>query len=946
MTHNPYIAGVNSIEFTPVFLYFIPTMKHLLLIVCLCLCCICKGLAANEPIVIEAESGILGSSLIASSLEGVQYVYPLVSADGNAPNADTRIITFSILFPEAGSYELYARFRVGSGNYDDDSFFFGKSFGTLSVSAIDQWITLNGLVPYGYVNDGDVVGSTGSVGNNTWKWLNFSRMNATPVVFVVESPNTTKTFQVAFREDGFFLDKIAFARAEYHFSVGNLTRKEPGEDPSYYYENEATYVNPVLPGDQPDPTLFKDGNDFYASGSSFHRNAFGEIWHSKDLVHWKLLTRVIPSNWVSSLSPSGGLWGGTLTKFYGSYWYYVASGGNQYFSKASSPAGPWSTPVRVNTTYETGGIGYDNSIFVDDDGTPYMLIKPGQFVNRIQRIGADGHLTGPVINLDWVNTGKKYSWAEGPVMCKRNGWYYYFVAGNVSGGQYVLRSQRLTGDSLSWEAMGNFFENVSDAAVSFRSPNHITQPFMLADGTWWTIAHSYEFLGDDRWDAKGRQGLLHQIVWDSNGKPTGKAPTTVPQIKPALTSDGTPWRLPRSDAFDAVKLKQDWYFLDLSATSRYTLSSWPGWIKLTPGSDSTHLLQRDAGRYYSMTTRVAFGATSNNQGAGLYITNGNFSKSVKLLLTYNGGKVISFQALGTKIEVKNTIGDTVWLRIDRKEHALSAFYSADGMNWQSMGNAVDAKGLDEGQTSYNWWIGNSQGFFAKGGNVHFDRYSYRDGFAQLSVAGRDNYYGIETVSASVGKVLSNTSSFGGWFMLGGVDVGDAKRNPTKIEVTAAATQGGILEVWMDGLGAMGTKLTELAITSTGSTTTYAPFKAALSASIQGQHDLYFKFKGSKNAFYVQSIRFLAEETVPLNHTMLPEQTFGLFSNPSPNGFSIFSSKPMVNATYQIFDLNGQLLEKGGLKTDHLIGTKLPKGAYNIQILMHSKKFVLKAFKSN
>src|SRR5574344_1278204 len=104
-------------------------MKHLLPIVCLFIC-FGKGQAANEPIVIEAESGNLGSSLSLSSLDGTQYVYPLVSAGGNAPNADTRIITFSILFPEAGSYELYARFRVGSGNYDDDSFFCGKSFGT------------------------------------------------------------------------------------------------------------------------------------------------------------------------------------------------------------------------------------------------------------------------------------------------------------------------------------------------------------------------------------------------------------------------------------------------------------------------------------------------------------------------------------------------------------------------------------------------------------------------------------------------------------------------------------------------------------------------------------------------------------------------------------------------------------------------------------------------
>ena len=54
-----------------------------------------------------------------------------------------------------------------------------------------------------------------------------------------------------------------------------------------------TYVNPVLPGDHPDPTLLKVGDDFYHCGSSFHFNPYMPVYHSKDLVHWEVIGRVL-----------------------------------------------------------------------------------------------------------------------------------------------------------------------------------------------------------------------------------------------------------------------------------------------------------------------------------------------------------------------------------------------------------------------------------------------------------------------------------------------------------------------------------------------------------------------------------------------------------------------------------------------------------------------------
>jgi len=142
-------------------------------------------------------------------------------------------------------------------------------------------------------------------------------------------------------------------------------------------------VNPVLPGDHPDPTLLHVGKDFYHCGSSFHFTPYLPIYHSTDLIHWEVISRVVApakGTWITD-RPSAGIWQGAITYFYGSYWIYFSANG-QWFSKASSPYGPWSDAVQLQSNAVTGSLGYDNSIFVDDDGKPYMVIKNGQKINQ------------------------------------------------------------------------------------------------------------------------------------------------------------------------------------------------------------------------------------------------------------------------------------------------------------------------------------------------------------------------------------------------------------------------------------------------------------------------------------------------------------------------------------------------------------------------------------
>jgi len=73
------------------------------------------------------------------------------------------------------------------------------------------------------------------------------------------------------------------------------------------------YMNPVIPGDHPDPTLTRIGNDFYTTGSSF--NPYAKIYHSTDLVHWEVISQPVSASW-STYGDSPARYMGRTTWFY------------------------------------------------------------------------------------------------------------------------------------------------------------------------------------------------------------------------------------------------------------------------------------------------------------------------------------------------------------------------------------------------------------------------------------------------------------------------------------------------------------------------------------------------------------------------------------------------------------------------------------------------------
>jgi uncharacterized repeat protein (TIGR03803 family) len=178
--------------------------------------------------VIEAESAApLGTNFSINTLIGATNITISPTGGGDSPGGNGRVATYSVTFPAAGSYFLYARVYVGAGTFNDDSFFYAASFGAKSATNGSEWITVNGLAggSVGFTNSTDVVTGGGSgPGSGAWKWINVSQYNdlEAGVSFTVTEGSLTQTFQVGGREDGLYLDKLVFGPSDVALTVSNL----------------------------------------------------------------------------------------------------------------------------------------------------------------------------------------------------------------------------------------------------------------------------------------------------------------------------------------------------------------------------------------------------------------------------------------------------------------------------------------------------------------------------------------------------------------------------------------------------------------------------------------------------------------------------------------------------------------------------------------------------
>ena len=299
------------------------------------------------------------------------------------------------------------------------------------------------------------------------------------------------------------------------------------------YGKEGYFINPIISGAHPDPSICRVGNDYYIVNSSFEYFPGLPIHHSKDLVNWELigygLHREDQCNGEMNLvdvQSDGGIHAPTIRYHKGTFYIITTNVYNSgdgspglmrnFIITAKNPSGPWSKPHIIE-----GAPGIDPDIFFDDNGKVYFTgtHSPGDMnSNGIGEIW--------IQELDikkWKLIGKRHTvWdgifgccTEGPHIYKEHGLYYLLVAEGGTGKNHAVMI------AASENILGPYEENQRNPILTTRhlSNNYFVNStghadmIELEDGRWYMVSLGKR--NDLDGDANmGRETYLMPMQWE------------------------------------------------------------------------------------------------------------------------------------------------------------------------------------------------------------------------------------------------------------------------------------------------------------------------------------------------------------------------------------------------------------------------------------------------
>jgi xylan 1,4-beta-xylosidase len=222
--------------------------------------------------------------------------------------------------------------------------------------------------------------------------------------------------------------------------------------------------NPILPGFNPDPSIIRVESDYYLVTSTFEWFPAIPLYHSRDLIHWRLVDNLLKTRDYLDLTgvpPSKGVWAPALSYSAREKRFYLVYSNVHSQNKAmfdvsnyliwtdDIQGGNWEGPAYLNSS------GFDPSIFHDDDGRKWLINKdrdfrPGNVDNRaivIQELDtASMRLLGKPVEISRGVTQRRF--VEGAHIYKHDGFYYLMAAeGGTGYGHCVTlaRSRNVTG---------------------------------------------------------------------------------------------------------------------------------------------------------------------------------------------------------------------------------------------------------------------------------------------------------------------------------------------------------------------------------------------------------------------------------------------------------------------------------------------------------------------
>jgi xylan 1,4-beta-xylosidase len=429
---------------------------------------------------------------------------------------------------------------------------------------------------------------------------------------------------------------------------------------------QETFINPIITGGHPDPSICRVGDDYYIVNSTFEYFPGLPIHHSRDLVNWQLIGYGLNrSDQVSGLvnlvdvQQNGGIHAPTI-RFNNGLFYIIVT--NVYSPKdkskpaemvnfiitAKNPAGPWSEPHVIE-----GAPGIDPDIFFDDDGRVYYVgtHKPDE-----PNENGIGEIWVQQLDLkNWKLVGERNSvWkgacsgccVEGPHMYKVNGKYYLMVA--EGGTSYNHAVMIAASDSIS----GPFESNPRNPILTSRhlSKNNWVHStghadlVKLEDGRWYMVSlgirndvSGISNMGREthlipvtwepaiaRWE-EVKKGVWEPIeyMWPVAAPETGKVERFTPL---PFANKAQYYNDAFSDDFDTNLLNLEWNFRRVPQKDTYSLLAKKGYLRLYLSPKIFELREqyslmgiRQKESDFEFSTQMNFAPRKNGEEAGISI---------------------------------------------------------------------------------------------------------------------------------------------------------------------------------------------------------------------------------------------------------------------------------------------------------------------------------------
>ncbi len=493
--------------------------------------------------------------------------------------------------------------------------------------------------------------------------------------------------------------------------------------------------NPILPGFNPDPSIVRVADDYYIATSTFEWFPGVQIHHSRDLVHWRLLTRPLtrasqlnmlgdPDScgiWAPCLSYSNGLFYLVYTdvKRYGRTTQAGASGASlrdthNYLVTSPRIDGEWSDPTYLNSS------GFDPSLFHDADGRKYLVNmlwdhRPGH--NRFSGIALQEYSERErrlVGQSQVIFKGTAIGFTEGPHLYLRQGYYYLLTAEGGTGWGHAVTMAR------SRELMGPY-ELHPDVYIltSRHRPDIELQRAGHADLVETQTGEPYlahlcgRPIRNRGRCVLGRETAIQPMAWSADGwlrTADGKGLPYTEVAAPALPAHVFPAPPARED-FDRPEIPLDFQWLRSPWPEElFSLTDRPGHLRLygreTLGSlfRQSLVARRQQAPCYSAVTAIDFEPDNFQQMAGL-VCYYNGSKFHYLYISHD-------ESIGKHVRVMSCLPDqlqsdvfsaplaiprgaVVQLRVEVDYERLHFACRVEGQEWCRLPGHLDASILSD-----------------------------------------------------------------------------------------------------------------------------------------------------------------------------------------------------------------------------------------------------------